>query len=251
MSPVSFLALLLEDVSSSADLPKAHAGPLAPSPDIGMPSSHYHCSSTTVHHSVWQAQTTSTLLSALQNDDREGRIPFIRSSTMQTSLLLTANDFSQAFAPVCPLFAQFLLQTQTPKPQAHALQPHCLAVSSSRSRWVASFTAGGGPRAPTRGGTECRFRGLSQRQHPTVSSLHHAVPRVWCLGGSSRGGGLARTRALDVADDAAGGVVHEFDADLGHAAAGACSEGQSGGLTTGEMGGNGGRAAYRYGRGRG
>lgn len=30
-----------------------------------------------------------------------------------------------------------------------------------------------------------------------------------------------RTRALDVADDAAGGVVHELDADLGHTATGA------------------------------
>ena len=31
------------------------------------------------------------------------------------------------------------------------------------------------------------------------------------------------TWALDVADDAAGGVVHELDADLGHTATGACS----------------------------
>jgi hypothetical protein len=30
-----------------------------------------------------------------------------------------------------------------------------------------------------------------------------------------------RTWALDVADDGAGGVVHELDADLGHATAGA------------------------------
>ena len=32
---------------------------------------------------------------------------------------------------------------------------------------------------------------------------------------------LFRTWALDVADDGAGGVVHELDADLGHATAGA------------------------------
>ena len=34
-------------------------------------------------------------------------------------------------------------------------------------------------------------------------------------------GVAVRTWALDVADDGAGGVVHELDADLGHATAGA------------------------------
>lgn len=34
----------------------------------------------------------------------------------------------------------------------------------------------------------------------------------------------SRTRALDVADDATGGVVHELDADLGHTATRACSK---------------------------
>lgn len=34
-------------------------------------------------------------------------------------------------------------------------------------------------------------------------------------------GGSLRTRTLDIAHNGAGGVVHEFDADLGNAAAGA------------------------------
>merc|ERR1712080_314219 len=48
-----------------------------------------------------------------------------------------------------------------------------------------------------------------------------------------------RTWALDVADDGAGGVVHELDADLGHATAGAGAAEDAGDLD--ELDGNLGR----------
>lgn len=45
----------------------------------------------------------------------------------------------------------------------------------------------------------------------------------WCVLVAGNVRGERHTRALDVTDDAAGGVVHELDADLGHTATGACS----------------------------
>jgi len=65
------------------------------------------------------------------------------------------------------------------------------------------------PHAQTRAGIECRPRAL----HPSVSIPSHSLYDAFPL----------RTWALDVADNAAGRVVHELDANLGHTTTRACT----------------------------
>lgn len=64
--------------------------------------------------------------------------------------------------------------------------------------------SGGGPHAQTRAGTGCRPRGLIFLLAGGPTASPRIVPSEF-----------SHTRALDVADDAAGLVVHELDADLG------------------------------------
>jgi hypothetical protein len=72
------------------------------------------------------------------------------------------------------------------------------------------------PRAQTRAGRECRSRGLQHK---------HRLAGGWPAGGAASRGKQRkgkRTRALDVADDGAGLVVHELDTALGDTTTGAC-----------------------------
>jgi hypothetical protein len=50
-----------------------------------------------------------------------------------------------------------------------------------------------------------------------VRSVSRVIPALGCI----------HTWALDVADDASGGVVHELDADLGHTSTRACNPSES------------------------
>lgn len=79
------------------------------------------------------------------------------------------------------------------------------------------------PRARTRGGRECHPRELVMaRQYSCIAHTHTSsrlVPGSPHRSDCARG---FRTWALDVADDAASGVVHELNSDLGNTAARTC-----------------------------
>lgn len=104
---------------------------------------------------------------------------------------------------------------QNPEPAANARQPSNIPSHLLRHRNPLNGVCG--PHARTRGGIGCRPHGLYQCQYVRPSSYVSQYSRDCCFAADCN-----RTWTLDVADDGAGGVVHELNTDLGNTSTGTC-----------------------------